>query len=71
MRPRLKLYTGDECESFAPEKISVRLGDISQALADAVVRNRNWVFDFADDEVQIPSDLYEVISAYWNLRPGA
>ncbi|MDA0834670.1 MAG: hypothetical protein O2955_18610 [Planctomycetota bacterium] len=71
MRPRLKLYTPEECDSFTPEKISVRLGDISQALADAVVRNRTWVFDFADDEVQIPTDLYEIISAYWNLRPGA
>ncbi|MFN0199553.1 MAG: hypothetical protein ACKVT0_22605 [Planctomycetaceae bacterium] len=71
MRPRLKVFVGDECDSYAPEKISVRLGDISQALADAVVRNRTWVYDFADDEVQIPSDLYEIISTYWNLRPSA
>ncbi len=71
MRPRLKVFTGDNCDAYPPEKISVRLGDISQALADAVVRNRTWVYDFADDEVQIPSDLYEIISTYWNLRPSA
>lgn len=72
MRHRLRLFTGDDSASTATaEQVTVRLGDISRALRDAARWNRTWLEDFADDEVQVSSDLYEIISAYQRMRPGA
>ncbi len=72
MRHRLRLFTGEEETSQSvSENVTVRLGDISQALMEASRWNRTWVNDFADDEVQVSSDLYEILSAYLRLRPGA
>ena len=72
MRPRLRLYTGEEDNSTAltPE-LTVRLGDITRILADASGRTRTWVNDFEDDEIRVSTDLYEVISSYSHLRPSA
>ena len=72
MRPRLRLFTGDDDgdTTFAP-KMTVRLGDITQILADAADGNRTWLSDFEDDEVRVSTDLYDVISAYSHLRPSA
>jgi hypothetical protein len=55
----------------AEPPISVRLSDITRVLEDAVRGGRTWVRDFADDEVQISADLYDVLAAYWHLRPSA
>lgn len=72
MRPRLKLYTGDETATAVAEpEMTVSLGEISEILADAVRTRRAWLEDFSDDRVQVSSDLYEVLSTYWNLRRGA
>ena len=72
MRPRLRLFTGDEDSSVVAEPpINVRLGQITSLLEDAVRANRTWLRDFEDDEVQISADLYEVLSAYSHLRPSA
>ena len=49
-------------------KVSARLGDLLPLLADAVSCNRTWLQDFADDEVAISSDLYEVLMAYRFFR---
>jgi len=72
MRHRLRLFTGEESATpVAEEPVSVRLADISRALLDAARRNRAWLEDFADDEVQVSQDLYEILSAYVRMRPGA
>lgn len=72
MRQRLRLFTGEEnCPQVAEPQVSVRLGDITRILSDAVRWNRTWISDFEDDEVQISPDLYEVLQAYLHLRPGA
>jgi hypothetical protein len=73
MRHHLKLYTGESELSTAvvePE-ITMSLGEITEILADAVRTKRAWLSDFEDDRVQVSADLYEVLSAYWNLRRGA
>ena len=73
MRHHLKLYTGEEEASTAvvePE-VTMTLGEISLILADAVRTKRAWLSDFDDDRIQVSADLYEVLSAYWNLRRGA
>jgi hypothetical protein len=72
MRHRLRIFTGeDNSVQDVAENVTVRLGDISQALLDATRWNRSWVTDFADDEIQVSTDLYEILSAYMRLRPGA
>lgn len=72
MRPRLRLYTGDEGgPTVAEPPVSVRFGEILTALVHALRCNRTWLQDFEDDEIQVSSDLYEVISAYTHLRPSA
>lgn len=73
MRQRLRLFTGDEPDVLpmpAPQ-MSVRLRDITQALTDAARWNRAWLHDFENDEVRISADLYEILAAYLELRPGA
>ena len=72
MRHRLRLFTGEENSvPTEAENVTVRLRDISLALLDATRWNRTWVSDFADDEIQVSSDLYEILSAYMRMRPGA
>ena len=72
MQPRLKLYTGEEVDSFIdPPNVNVRFGEILTALIHAWRCNRTWLHDFEDDEIQVSQDLYEVISAYNHLRPSA
>lgn len=74
MRPHLRLFTGSDASATAlstePE-VTVSLGHLLRVLAHAQRGNRAWLKDFSDDEVRISADLYEVIEAYWNLRPSA
>lgn len=54
------------------QKVTVPLKDILHTLSEAVDRNRGWIQDFADDEVTISTDLFEVILAYQHYhRPSA
>ncbi len=72
MQPRLRIFTGEDNVATLPEpEVNVRLSEITSILADAVLSRRTWLNDFADDEVRISADLYEVLSAYWHLRPSA
>jgi hypothetical protein len=52
----------------ARETITVPLGEIAPLLADAIQSERTWLGDFAEDEVTISTDLYEVILAYQHFR---
>jgi hypothetical protein len=75
MRPRLRLYTGDDDDegSLAVETPTVPMafGEFVQIVADAGRVDRTWVRDFRNDEIRVPEDLYEVLTAYWRMRPGA
>ena len=72
MRPRLRLFTGkDTVDTVAEPDVNIRLGEITNILADAVRSDRTWLSDFENDDVKISSDLYEVLSSYWHLRPSA
>jgi hypothetical protein len=50
------------------ETVTVPLVEVMPLLADAVQSERTWLRDFADDEVTISMDLYEVILAYQHYR---
>jgi hypothetical protein len=75
-RCRLRVYYGPESTATAePESpdlsenmVRARVGEIFPLLADAVRSERTWLRDFADDEIAISADLYEVILAYQHCR---
>ena len=74
MQHRLRLYTGDDNTStttMEAKQVTIRLSDMTSALAEAFYRNRTWLADFEDDEVKISEDLYEVITAFSHYRPSA
>ncbi len=73
MRPRLRLFTGEDevGSSDVDAQVNVRFGEITRALVEAVRWDRTWLRDFEDDEVRVSSDLYEVISSFTRLRPSA
>jgi hypothetical protein len=71
----LRVYNGPQEESanvcvFDPphDTVTVPLMEVMPLLADAVQTQRAWLRDFADDEVTISMDLYEVILAYQHYR---
>ena len=75
-QPRLRIYFGPSEEpvtqstpaSAKPNTVTVSLGEVFPLLADAVRSERTWLKDFADDEITISSDLYDVILAYQHYR---
>jgi len=50
------------------ETVTVPLTEVMPLLADAVRSERTWLSDFAEDEITISMDLYEVLLAYQHYR---
>ncbi len=70
-QPRLRLFDPENRVTLAPRQKKIRLKEILKVLADAARDDRTWLSDFADDEVKISADLYEVLVTYRRLRPSA
>ena len=78
MRPNhLRVYHGPQEESATinlaesqvrRDAVHVPLMEVLPLLSDAVQSERTWLRDFADDEVTISMDLYEVLLAYQHYR---
>ena len=76
---RLRVYSEPECDTVAvatlpetPVGVLVPLGEVLPLLADAVASDRTWLRDFADEEIAVSADLYDVLQAYRHFRrPGA
>jgi hypothetical protein len=70
MQSRLKLYNGEETPVSTPavDRVSISLGELAAILTDATQSRRAWLRDFDTEDVEISSDLFEVLSTYWNLR---
>ena len=71
MRPRLRIFRGDDTATMPAPEVSVQLADLLRVLEDAGQWDRTWLQDFADDKVKVSADLFEIITAYSNLRPSA
>lgn len=73
MRPHLRLFTGEDQETLATQspKISISFGELSRILLEACHHQRSFLRDFEDDEIHLTDDLYQVLTAYCRLRPGA
>lgn len=64
--------TSDPSGRDGPSTVTVPLKDVMPTLAEAARCNRGWIQDFADDQVTISTDLFEVILAYRHYhRPSA
>ncbi|WP_425396505.1 hypothetical protein [Aeoliella sp.] len=70
---RLRVYHGpdtantpesDENRLCEQDTVTVKAEEIIPLLADAYASRRTWLADFADDEVTVSADLYEVLVAY-------
>ena len=66
--PDVALRDFSVVEESVDRGVQVTLGDILPLLADAVASNRTWLTDFADDEITITSDLFDVLQAYRHFR---
>lgn len=72
MQPRLRLFTGDDEDTFiAPPSMAISFGELLKVVDDAVHAERAWLEDFSHDDVMITEDLYEVLTEYLRLKPGA
>ena len=78
MQSRLRLYTGleesnvDVVEDQAPEDcVAMTFGELAQIVAHAAQTRRTWLRDFAEEDVKVSNDLYEILTAYSRIRPGA
>ena len=72
MRPRLRLFTGeDEALDVEQPKVNISFGELTSMLLEASRKQRAFLRDFEDDEIQLTDDLYQVLTAYCRLRPGA
>ncbi|MFV2070854.1 MAG: hypothetical protein ACC645_28135 [Pirellulales bacterium] len=75
-RGDLRIYYGPD-ESYGTtlidrpaEKraVTLSLGEVLPLLAEAAASRRTWLRDFAEDELTISTDLYEVLLAYQHYR---
>ncbi len=71
----LRVYYGPQDENAKSdttnaqrESVTVPLMEVMPLLTDALQSQRTWLRDFADDEVTISMDLYEVLLAYQHYR---
>ncbi len=58
---------GDQAHSA---QVCVSVGEILPTLANAFQNGFQWVHDFADDQVTIPSDLMELIQLAKQAEAG-
>lgn len=72
MRPRLKLFTGEQhVAEVEPRRVAISFGELSSILLEACHHQRAFLRDFSEDEIELTEDLYQVLTAYCRLRPGA
>ena len=72
MRPSLRLFTGDDTTApVDPPTVTMTIGEFCRILREADRFDSTWLQDFEDDDVTLPLDLYEVMTTYWALKPGA
>jgi hypothetical protein len=79
---QFRIFNGDQSEDansmrhmmeqleepeVASQRVSVSCGEVFELLQDAISTNRAWLQDFADDTIDVPQDLYEVLVAYKRL----
>ena len=75
----LRLYYGPDDNRSVPlsqirdadTTVEMPLHVLFETMTDATVRGLAWTEDFREEKVTVSTDLYEVISAYQNMRKSA
>lgn len=74
MRPRLRLFNDhpfDGPEEVVAPEVTVSLGELIHVLRDSVQKGRIWIDDFADEDIKVSQDLYEILAAYRRMSDAA
>lgn len=73
MRQRLKVFIGNDepAQESVTQEVAMDLNEFTSILSDAIIWDRTWLTDLADEQVKISADLYEVLQAYSQMRPSA
>lgn len=74
MRSRLKLFIDNaerDRQELKPPEVEMGLGQFTRILKDAVVWDRTWLQDMDDEQIRVSADLYELLTAYSQMRPSA
>lgn len=58
-------------EDGGSQPVQIPLSTLFDTMTDATVQGLAWADDFRDEKVTISTDLYEVLSAYRNMRRAA
>ncbi len=48
--------------------VSIALADLIAPVVEAVRQRKQWLNDFSDDRILVPTDLYEVIRAFQEIQ---
>lgn len=74
----LRVYYGPDDERGLPlsevkasGKVDIRLKTLFDTMTDATIQGLAWTEDFQDETVSIPTDLYEVMTAYRQMKKSA
>ena len=60
-----------QISAVEPDCVTVSVADVLPLMVEAALTNRAWIEDFADESLQIPQDMYEVLLAYHRYRAAA
>ena len=72
--PHLRIYPHREepQHNYRSEpRVAMKLSDLFPLLAEAFRGDYLWLDDFADDQVLVTTDLYEIVNAFAQCRPSA
>ena len=70
MRSRFRVVTEDTPASQS-NTIALRLGDVIGPLTAAFNSNHAFLADFANDEIRLPADLVDVLTAFEQTQRAA
>ena len=71
MRTRLKLFVEQDEQptaNVADPDAAIELGKFALVIGDAVAWDRTWLQDFANEQIIVSQDLYEIIRMYEETR---
>ena len=76
---QLRVYYGPEDTQSVPlsrveddsSTVDITLQELQSTLLDAVESHRAWPNDFRDEKVTISTDLFEIMTAYRQMRRSA
>ena len=74
MRRKLRLFIGEDERgegNLSQPEVSMELQEFTQIISDAIIWDRSWLADLADERGKVSADLYEVLKVYSEMRPSA